>query len=146
MSMIKLILLSILPVTELRGAILYSKLVGMNQLASFFVATLSNILIVPILFMFLEHLHGYLRKYRAYRTLFYYQVKRVKKRIEKHIGTRWEYPALFLLVAIPMPFTGAYTGVFAAWLFRLNRKKSLYAIVLGVLTAGILVSSGLSIF
>ncbi|MBT4334247.1 small multi-drug export protein [archaeon] len=144
--MIKLILLSILPISELRGAILYSKIVGMNQLASFFVATTANILIIPILFMLLEHLHGHLRNYRTYRTLFYYQTKKVKRKIEKHIGTKWEYPALFFLVAIPMPFTGAYTGVFAAWLFRLNRKKSLYAIVLGVLTAGILVSSGLSIF
>ncbi len=141
----KLILLSILPISELRGAIIYSKIIGMDPLLTFFIATLANIAIVPFIFFFLDYLHHFFLRARFYKRIFYFQVRRTTKKIEKHIGTKWELPALYLLVAIPLPFTGAYTGVLAAWIFKIRRKKALLAIVLGVLTAGILLSSGLSL-
>ena len=146
MSIIKLIILSMLPISELRGAILYSKLIGMNPFLSFLLATGANILVVPFIFLFLEFVHDYLTRYKIYRKVIEFQIKRTRRKIEKHIGTRWEFPALYLLVAIPLPFTGAYTGVLAAWLFKLNRKKSLKAIILGIITAGILMSFGLTLF
>jgi len=77
---------------------------------------------------------------RFYRVLFSKIVNRTRKKIEHRIGTKWEYPALLLLVAIPFPGTGAYAGSLAAWLFKLNRKKSLITIALGVLIAGVLVT------
>jgi len=46
---------------------------------------------------------------------------------------------LFIFVAIPLPLTGAYTGTFISWVLGLDRKKSILAISLGVLTAGIII-------
>ena len=45
-----------------------------------------------------------------------------------------------IFVAIPLPATGAITGTLGAWLLRLNIKKSLFFIFLGVFIAGIIVS------
>jgi uncharacterized membrane protein len=101
---------------------------------------LANILIIPVIFLFLDHLHKYFIKFRAYRKFFEFNIRRSKRKIEKHVGTKWQFIALFLLVAIPLPFTGGYTGAFLAWFFRLKRRKSYLAIFLGIITAGIIVT------
>ena len=46
-----------------------------------------------------------------------------------------------LFVAIPLPITGAWTGTIGAWVLGLDRKRSILFIILGVLTAGIIVST-----
>ena len=50
----------------------------------------------------------------------------------------FSYFVLFLLVAIPAPGTGAYTGALLAWFFKVNRKKGFFVIALGVIAAGII--------
>ena len=134
------ILLSIAPISELRGGIPYGIGFGYNPLLIFALCTLANILIIFVIFAFLDTLHDYFMKIKIYRKLFYRTIEKGRKKIETKIGTSWESVALFLLVAIPLPGTGAYTGSIVAWFFRLNRKKSLVAITLGVITAGILVT------
>ena len=62
-------------------------------------------------------------------------------KFEKHIGSRFEFIALCLFVAVPLPMTGAYTGTVIAWLFNLERKKSYISLALGVLIAGIIVTA-----
>ena len=68
-----------LPVSELRGAIVYSKLIGMNQFVSFLLATGTNIVIVPFLFLFLEFVHDHLTKYKVYRKVIEFQLKRTRR-------------------------------------------------------------------
>ena len=46
-----------------------------------------------------------------------------------------------VLVMIPLPVTGAYTGSFAAWIFNINKRKSFFAVSLGVFIAGIIVTA-----
>ena len=79
-------------------------------------------------------------KINVYRKVFENTANRTRKRIESKIGTKAEFLALYFLVAIPLPMTGAYTGSLAAWLFGLSRKKSLQYIIYGVVTAGIITS------
>ena len=134
------ILLSIAPISELRGGIPYGIGFGYNPLLVFALCTLANILIIFVIFAFLDTLHDYFMKIKIYRKLFYRTIKKGRKKIESKIGTAWEPIALFLLVAIPLPGTGAYTGSIVAWFFKLNRKKSLIAITLGVITAGIILT------
>ncbi|MCF7887339.1 MAG: small multi-drug export protein, partial [Candidatus Omnitrophica bacterium] len=64
--------------------------------------------------------------------------RRVEKRSD--VVKKWGFWGLVLLVAIPLPVTGAWTGTVAANLFELKIKKSFFAILIGVLIAGLIVS------
>lgn len=134
------ILLSILPISELRVAIPYAILSGMGPLQAFLFTVIPNILIVFVIFFFLDYLHKYFYMNHYYKVLFDKYVVRTRRKIERYVGTRWEFLVLYLLVAIPLPLTGAFTGTLLAWLFNLKRKTSILVISLGVMTAGILVT------
>lgn len=136
----KVILLSLLPISELRGAIPLAIASGIKPLNAFLIAVIANCLVVPIVFFFLDLLHKHFYSIGIYRRLFDRYIERTRIKFEKHAGSKFEFIALCLFVAIPLPMTGAYTGTVAAWLFNLNRKKSYLAVMLGVLIAGIIVT------
>ena len=140
MALIKTIILSMLPISEVRGAIPYGLLNGLNFSTVFIFSILANILIVPIFFIFLDIFHKYFYKIKPYRYFFNKWIARTRKKIEHKIGTRWELPTLFLFTAIPFPLTGAYSATLAAWLFKINRIKSLFVISLGIFVAALIVS------
>ena len=139
-TLLKAILLSIAPISELRGGIPLAIGLGVNPWTAFFVCVIANILIIPIIFLFLDYLHKYFYKIKIYRIIFDKIVGHARRKFQKHAGTKLEYLVLFLFVAIPIPGTGAYTGALIAWLFGLKRKKSMLSIALAVITAGILVT------
>jgi len=144
------LILSMLPISELRGAIPYAILkAGINPITVFFVAVLANILIIPIIFFFLDYAHGILLKLKPYEKFFNFYINRKVEKIKKKYETL-ELFVLFLFVAIPAPGTGAYTGVLLSWFFGLKRKKSFAVVALGVITAGIITTlvtvGGLGIF
>jgi len=139
-EILKTILLSLLPISELRGGLAYAIAVGMPVASAFIISVISNVLVIPVVFFFLDYLHKHFLKIKFYENLFHRHIERSRKKIEKHIGTKWEYIFLWLFVAIPLPMTGAYTGTLLAWFFRLDRKKSYLALALGVVTAGIIVT------
>ncbi len=125
------ILLSMLPISELRGAIPYAILrAGINPFTAFFVAVLANILIIPIIFFFLDKIHNILLRINPYKKLFNFYIERKVAKVKKKYETL-ELLALFFFVAIPAPGTGAYTGVLLSWFFELDRKKSFAVIALG---------------
>lgn len=131
------IIWTILPVSELRGGITYAILNGINPLSAFFVCVFFNILIIPIIFFFLDYINKFLLKIKLWDRLF---TGYLNKKTEK-IKRKYEilsFFVLFLFVAIPAPGTGAYTGVLLSWFFKLNRKKSFFIISLGVVAAGII--------
>ena len=134
------IILSILPISELRLGIPVAMASRTPIGLIFLLCVVANILIIPVIFLFLDFLHHKFLKIKVYRILFSKLITRTRRKMEHKVGTKWEMPALFLLVAIPLPGTGAYTGVLAAWLFKLRRKQAFIAIALGVLAAGILVT------
>ncbi len=65
---------------------------------------------------------------------------RTRKRA-KHKIYKYGPLALILFVAIPLPYTGAWTGALAAWLFNIPIKKALPNIFIGILIAGVIVTS-----
>ncbi len=130
--------LSLLPIAELRGGIPYAVASGINPLAAYGLCVLSNLLVIPLVFIFLETAHKLFYTIPLYRTLFDSYQERVRKRAERNIH-RWGYWGVMMFVAIPLPITGAYTGTVAAWLLRLDRKRSIPYLVLGVFVAGVIV-------
>jgi uncharacterized membrane protein len=140
MTIFKALVLSMLPISEVRGGIPYALQTGSSFGNAFILCVLANILIIPLFFIFLDTLHIKFSRVRPYKYFFGKWVNRTRRRIENRIGTAWELPTLFLFVAVPFPLTGAYTGVLAAWLFNINRIKAILTISLGVIAAASIVS------
>ena len=136
-SIIWAIILSVLPVSELRGGIPYAILNGISPVTAFFVCVLANILIIPVIFFFLDYVNCLLLKVGSYNRFFNFYLNKKVERFKRKYEVL-SYLVLFLLVAIPAPGTGAYTGSLLAWFFKLNRKKSFWVIALGVIAAGII--------
>jgi len=147
-QLILAIVLTLMPLVELRVglpvALIEASKTGVPTFPVFLLILFLNILIIFFVFFFLDYLHGFLIKYSFYKKFYSAYLKIMQKKIErfekshKAIG----FLALFLFVATPLPLTGAYTGSFLSWIFGLERKKSILAIALGVLFAGLVIYFG----
>lgn len=136
------ILLSMAPVSELRGGIPFLVSQGMNVFGAAFICILFNILIILPIFLFLDYVHKHLSKWKFYMKVFDFLIAPARKRskkVEKKIESIGII-ALTLFVAIPLPITGAWTGSLVAWILNIKRVRSFFAIALGVIIAGIIVS------
>lgn len=145
LKLIYALILTIMPVTELRAglpiAVVYAIEHNIPIMLIFSLVVLLNILVIFFIFYFLDNLHKIFMNLKFYRKFFEAYLKRFQKKVdifEKKYETLG-FLALVLFVAIPLPGTGAWTGCLASWLLGLNRKKSILAIALGVLIAGIFV-------
>lgn len=137
------LLISMLPISELRGAIPFAiGVYNMSALSAFLWAVLGNI--IPIIFILwgLDLLINKLLIHRIYvlNRFFTWLFERTRRNHSKKFE-RWKEFALVILVAIPLPFTGAWTGALAAFVFGIPIKRAFPLIVLGVLIAGLIVTS-----
>jgi uncharacterized membrane protein len=134
------VLLGIIPISELRGAIPYAYFNGVPLGLAFVIGVLSNALVPLIGFTFLSTLHKILDKWSFYHGIFERTVARTQKKVGSKVS-KYGLLGLMLFVAIPLPITGAWTGTLGAWVLGLDRKKSLLFILLGILIAGIVVTT-----
>lgn len=139
------IILSLLPVIELRGglpfALNYAVKNSFPVWLAFSTIIIANIVVIFLLFLFLDFLHSKFLALRIYRRTFNFFLERARKKarkVERNMEI-YGFLALTLFVAVPLPITGAWTGTLIAWILGLDRKKSILSISLGVLIAGILV-------
>jgi uncharacterized membrane protein len=139
-AIIQAIALSLLPISELRGGIPVAIANGLSPVSAYVICVIANFFVIPIVFLFLDNLHHLFLKVKLYENLFNKYIEKKRGKLEKYIGTRWEFVMLMLFVGIPLPVTGAYTGTLLAWFFKVPRKKAYTALSLGILIAGIIVS------
>lgn len=135
---LKTILIAMSPVLELRGAIpiAYG---SMSIWSAFILSVIGNMIPVIILLLFLEPLAKFFRRVPLFDKIISWVFEKTRTRHEKKFE-KWEKFALILLVAIPLPLTGAWTGSLCAFLFNIKFKQSFPLILTGVLIAGIIVS------
>ncbi|MGF3554368.1 MAG: COG2426 family protein [Thermoplasmatota archaeon] len=98
---------------------------------AFFIGLLGNIVLVPFGLLFLHKLESFLSKYERIKKIMEKIFSRIRKRADKKIQ-RYEYLGLLLIVALPLPFTGAGLGVIIAYLFNLDFSRSIITIFIGV--------------
>jgi len=133
------IIISALPVSELRGGIPVGlALYNFSIIKSFCLAVFGNFIPIIPLLLFLKPVREFLSKWRALKKFFDWFFERTKRNAK--IVEKYEAAGLALFVAIPLPFTGAWTGCVAAILFKLNFKYSVAAIIAGIFLAGIVVT------
>ena len=133
------IIVGALPISELRGAIPLGLSLGMPLVKAFWLSVLGNCLIVaPALFLFAP-VTGFLRKFKIWSRFFDWVFERTKKNSDSI--QKYEALGLAIFVAIPLPMTGAWSGVIAASLFKIRFRYAFLAIVAGVICAGLIVSA-----
>jgi len=134
-----MIIFAMMPISELRGAIPYGYLNGINIFIAFIISVAFNFIAAVLLFYFLDTINKLFLKIKFYRVFF----EKIANRAKIKVGNKfekYEYLGLMLFIAIPLPVTGAWTGTIGAWVLGLDRKKSLLFVFLGVVIAGIVVS------
>ncbi len=135
-------LVSMVPLIELRGAVPIglSTWLGdpLQLLPLYIVCILGNLLPVPLIFFFARKilLWGKDKKYIGkFFTFCIEKGEKGGKKLQEKAG-KGLYFALFLFVGIPLPGTGAWTGTLAASFLDMDFKKSIIAIMTGVILAG----------
>ena len=126
-----------LPVLELRGAIPYGVANGLPYFGVLAVSVIGNMLPVPFIILFVRKIFDWMKKKSKFLAGI---AEKLEKRAENKMDVieKYEMLGLFILVAIPLPGTGAWTGSLISALLGLRLKNAFPMIVLGVLTAGVI--------
>ena len=137
-------LISMVPLIELRAAIPYglalAEQFALSPLLIYIVAIIGNCLPVPFILFFIRKILAWMQTSRVgfFRKVATFVVEKGERgfaRVQKYATV-----GLFLFVAIPLPGTGAWTGSLIAALLYMKKRYAFLSIVLGVLTAGIIMS------
>lgn len=128
--------ISMVPVVELRGAIPAGIAMGLPPLAVLLVSVLGNIVPVPFVILFIRRILSWMmRRGGALQKAASFLKTKAERGAE--LFYKYELLGLFILVAIPLPGTGAWTGALVSAMLEIRLKKAIPLIALGVLTAGI---------
>ena len=138
------------PLFELRGAIPYAVLYDLPLFYSYIIAILGNMLPVPFIFFFARKVLEWGKdvSFTPFAKFCRFCIEKGEKGKKKLLADKNNsiYIALLLFVGIPLPGTGAWTGTLVASFLDLDFKKSVLAVIGGVVLAGIIMgvlSSGI---
>ena len=132
--------ISLVPLIELRGAIPYAIGYNLPILPSYIIAIIGNMLPVPIIYLFARRVLEFGKDKKYIGKFFTWCLKKGEaggKKLQEKAG-KGLYWALFIFVGIPLPGTGAWTGTLAASILDMDFKKSVIAVMAGVILAGII--------
>lgn len=132
-------LVAMVPVVELRGAIPFGVVRGLNLWTAIVASVLGNLVPVPFIILFIRRIFAWMR---AHMPKLDGLVTRMEKKAEKNRAAveKYAFWGLAILVAIPLPGTGAWTGALVAAMMEMRLKRAFPAIVIGVVIAGVIVS------
>ena len=144
------ILISMLPLIELRGAVPVAIDMGIEPLRALLICAVANMVPVPIIYFFArKFLLGGAKQRHIGKicTFFVEKGERAGQKLVKKTGRGGLFMALLLFVGIPVPGTGAWTGTLAASFLNMGFKSTVVSVSLGVLLAGIIMgTASLAVF
>ena len=131
-------LISMVPVIELRGAIPVAIAKDIEPWVAFMLAVFGNMLPVPFILFFIRGIFKWMKKYERLGRI----VTKLETRAESKSESvrKYELVGLCILVAIPLPGTGAWTGALVAALMKMRIRRALPTIFVGVVIAGLVVT------
>ena len=133
------VLVSMVPVIELRGGIPFGVAAGLPVWLAFVAAVIGNIIPAPFIIMFIKRIFAWMRR-KIPRLNHVVDKLETKAHLKGATVTRYKYLGLAIFVAIPLPGTGAWTGALVAAFLDMRLRKAMPAIMLGVVVAGFLIS------
>ena len=128
-------LVSMIPIIELRGGLPFGVALGLPYHLAFPAAVLGNLIPAPFIIVYIRRIFELMRKYLPRLNGLVDRLEQ-KAHLKGQKVQKYQYIGLWLFVAIPLPGTGAWTGSLAAAFLGMRLKKAMPAVTLGVLTAG----------
>ena len=128
-------LVSMLPIIELRGGLHFGVALGLPYYLAFPFAVLGNLIPAPFIIVYIRRIFMLMRRYMPKLNSLVDKLEK-KAHLKGQKMQKYQYLGLWLFVALPLPGTGAWTGSLAAAFLEMRLKKAMPAVILGVLTAG----------
>lgn len=130
---------AMVPVLELRGAIPIATAHGLDPAVAILAAIVGNLIPVPFILLFIRKIFDWMEKSSPRLGKI---VTTLRRRADEKsdVVLKYAFWGLVILVAIPLPGTGAWTGALVASMLNMRMKKAFPAIALGVVIAGIVVA------
>lgn len=131
-------IISLMPILELRGGLIAAALLKVEPAVGYIISIIGNTIPVPFILLFITKILDWME-----RSKFKF-IKKVatwiRKKADKNKGKieKYGYVGLIMFVGIPLPGTGAWTGCLIASLLGLDRKKSFFCTMAGILIASII--------
>jgi len=133
------LLVSMLPILELRGGMIVASLCGLPLWEAFAICILGNLIPIPFILWLITPIFRWMKQWKIFRPLV--------EKLEKHATgeksqriRKVEFWGLMLFVGVPLPGTGAWTGCLIAALLNVDKKKATLAAILGVLIASVIMA------
>lgn len=132
--------LSMLPISEIRGAIIYASATlndsVFNLFEMYILAVIGNFIPVPFIIMVFRPILNWLKRTKLLRSFAHWLEERTKRKASKI--SKISIGALYIFVAVPFPTTGAWTGAMIASLLNMRYKYAFPAVLLGIITSGLI--------
>ncbi len=129
------LLVSMIPVVELRGGIPFGVALGLPYPVAFTAAVIGNILPAPFILVYIRRVLQWMRQRLPRFNGFVTWLEK-----KAHLGgekvNKYKYLGLTLFVGVPLPGTGAWTGALAAAFLDMPLRKAIPSIIAGVVLAG----------
>jgi uncharacterized membrane protein len=136
---VTVVLISALPIVELRGSIPVGIVVfKMNPWLVFVLSVVGNMIPIPFILLLLGPMSRFFMRFRLGKAFFDWLFERAKRKtadVEKY-----ETLGLTVFVAIPLPATGGWTGAMVAFLLSIKFHHAMWSILLGVVIAGVIMT------
>ena len=137
---LQIILVTFLPLLELRASIPYGILaLNVNWVVVFLTAIVANIILGLVVYWILDKFIHLIIKIKPLGKFYHKTVERTQKKIHKTVEKYGEL-GVAIFIGIPLPMSGVYTGALGAYLLGLGYKKFMIANIIGVLFAAIIVT------
>ena len=138
-AMVSTILVSMVPVLELRFGIPWGVAHGLSHFAAFVCAVIGNMIPLPFIVVYIRRIFKWMRRHLPQLD---HMVDRLeaKAHLKGRKVTKYRYLGLMIFVAIPLPGTGGWTGALVAAFLDMRLQKAIPSIFAGVLIAGFLIT------
>ena len=133
------LLVSMLPVVELRGGIPFGVAAGLPVWAAYLAAVIGNLLPVHFIVVYIQRIFMFMRQNMPRLNSVVDKMEQ-KAHLKSASVLKYQYLGLAIFVAIPLPGTGAWTGALVAAFLDMRLKKAMPSIMGGVLSAGLIIS------
>ena len=129
---------SLSPFGEAKVGIPYGMLSGANVYLVFVACLMANILVFPIMMLFLKSINPYFLKWNFYKKSAIWVARRTKRGTGEKIQ-KYGFWGILVFVMIPLPGTGVYAGSIASYLFNIERKRAFAANTIGIFLSSVMI-------
>lgn len=134
-----LIILTLLPFLELRASIPYGIFnTNLSITTIFLICIITNIILAPLVYFFIDKLMHFFLRIKIINKIYKKTVVKTQNKISPYIE-KYGFLGLAVFIGIPLPGSGVYSGALGAYLLGFKFKDFLWASIVGVFMAGIIV-------